>query len=201
MDPVASKENGSTSIAPEKARHTWLSSFAIEVVAGMSSLMAGGITAWRMIKELAHRNTSAIDFIEDIKNARREAGPKLAKQIVAGTINSDQAYSELQKVIQWNASSVDERMVKAGAGPLWKKFGLLRPHQKWDVALSTLASGGIALGAVLLGARELISDSDRENSFLSKVPDNEKVKEEEKSFVKKTEQSADRSEQSSKLAI
>ncbi|MDE3016889.1 MAG: hypothetical protein KGI29_08250 [Pseudomonadota bacterium] len=133
-----------------------------DIIGGVSSIVAGGVTAWRLIQERAYKNVSSLYFIEDIKKIRSEYGPKIVRQIEANELTEREYFSQLEEGVKLFEGKMEERFKKGGITNIFKELKLLRPHQKWEVAISSLSASGIALGAILLLTRDLTGAQKKE---------------------------------------
>ena len=133
-----------------------------DVVVGVSSLVAGGLTAKRLIEERAYKNVSSHGLWDDIKPLRVSAGTKIVKQALAREITPQEAHTMLKEDIFQDGIMKRERLKKLGSDTFLKQYELLRPHQKWEVAIAGLTSFGIALGSLLLFSHEMFSKKERE---------------------------------------
>ncbi len=145
--------------AGKAAPKTVFNQFFADMVAGASSIVMGGVTAWRLIEERAHKNLSSMYLTEDIKVDRVKHGTEIRRQVVEGTLTEQEAFHKLQEGVKYYENKMDERFLKSGVGSLGRKLGVLRSHQKWEVAVTSLAVTGVALGSVLLMTRELFAQS------------------------------------------
>ena len=97
---------------------------------------------------------------EDIKEERRKFGADLQERITSDRVSKEDAYVEVQKAIQRYEDGFDNRF--SFAETLSKKWGLLRNHQKAEVAFSAAAALGIVFGSILLISNDIFSRKDRE---------------------------------------
>lgn len=132
-----------------------------ESIGVASSLLAGGITAKRLIEERAYKNTSSLYFIEDIKKERAQVGPGIAQEVESGLLTKEQGYQKLRDAVFQYEHRTEQRLAKAGVSGVFNQFGLLRSHQRWEVAMTALATIGVTLGAALLLTRSMFSQQEQ----------------------------------------
>lgn len=157
---VPPAEQAVQNAVPEK--QGLISPLFVDVFGGVSSMVAGGVTAWRLIEERAHKNLSSLGLTEDIKHAREAYGSLIRDRVKSGLITPTEGHQQLQAAVKKFESQMDERFRKAGVGPVWKKLDILRDHQKWEVAITAIAVTGIALGSVLLLTKGLFAGEDKQ---------------------------------------
>jgi hypothetical protein len=145
---------------PSSRNGNFFSPINANIIAAVSSLIAGGLTGWRLISERFHTNMTSMRLGEDIKEERREFGAHLQAKISADHVSKADAYTEVQKAIHRYEDQFDNRF--SFAETLSKKWGLLRNHQKAEVAFSVAAALGIVFGSMLLISNDLFSQKERE---------------------------------------
>jgi len=158
---ASSVANDNAHIVSKPDDNDFFSSTGANIIAAASSLIAGGVTAWRVVSERFHTNMTSMRLGEDIKEERRKFGSDLAEKIThPNGISNDKIYKEVQSAVNRFEDKFDDRFKFADT--IVKKWGLLRNHQKAEVAFSTAAALGVVFGSVLLVSRDLISKKDRE---------------------------------------
>ena len=135
--------------APAKKSHALLSPTAVDVIGGVSSVLVGVTTAWHLIEERAYKNLSSLHWFEEMKEERRKVGQNIAKKLVSKELTPDGAHEELKKAILTFGERANDELEKAASGTIFKKFNLLRPHQKQEVIVTAIAFGGAALSVIL----------------------------------------------------
>jgi hypothetical protein len=147
-------------LVPHGKKGDIFSSFTANAIAGVSALGAALLNGRRIIEERVHKNMGSLFLGDDIKKERVEYGIKLREQVKSGELSAQQAYEGLKEGIHSFEDKFDERFGKAGVKTTRQKWGLLRNHQKWEVAFSTAASLGIVFGSVLLVSRDFFFNQD-----------------------------------------
>ena len=138
----------------------FFSSVSADLVAGGSSAVAGGLQAWRIIQERAHKNMSSLRLTDDIKDARTKHGNELREKIASGALTKEESYHALKDAKILYESKMNARFEKAGVQTITEKFGLLRGHQKSEVIFSALTTIGVVFGSILFLRYNIAAEKD-----------------------------------------
>ena len=134
----------------------------VDVTAGISSAVAGALTFWEKTDSLSYKNVSSQGMWDAIKPPRKMRGQEILRRAQSGEITARQAHFELKDAIVKGDQLADETLRVLGSEGIMKQFSLLRTHQKINVALSTLAVTGIALGSILFISRGLFTEQEKQ---------------------------------------
>jgi len=124
-----------------------------EIFAAGSSILAGGVLAWREILSESYANFTQLHLVDDIKQKfRREFGPKHSTALKSGMDREASVEAILKQNNKYNIA-VAERMEQAGfesntlAG-FKNRAGLLSTHERWKIGLTASAISAVAAGTL-----------------------------------------------------
>ncbi len=134
-------------------------SWAAEIITGVSSVLLGSLTAWQTILSESYSNFTAMDLVDDIKKKfRDDFGPQHVEKLKARGYTSEESFNIIVKNNKDYNKAIAERFQEAGFGKFSKRMELLSSHEKWKIALTSLAVTGVTLGSLLLLTKDLFSE-------------------------------------------
>ncbi|MDX2073818.1 MAG: hypothetical protein SFX19_05575 [Alphaproteobacteria bacterium] len=134
-----------------------LSPLVIDIASVAASTAIGLVTAWRITDERAYKNLTSLHLVEDIKDDRRLEGPTLWKKVSEGKLSRKEAYKEVQNAVFKYEGKMAERFSRVGVKDIFGELGVLRTHQKWEVALTALSTFAISVGTLFVVSRTLFA--------------------------------------------
>jgi hypothetical protein len=161
----------------EKSKKTsgFLTPVMVEGIAAVSSLMAGGVMAWREILAESYANFTDMKLVDHIKDKhRRDFGPELAKKIESRAISTEVATQSILKNNTHYHEDVAAFFKEAGFDKFSNRMQLLNSHERWKIGLSAAAVASVTLGSVLLLGRNLFvekADNNQVSSLVVNDPD------------------------------
>lgn len=134
----------------------------VEIAAGLSSVAMGMVTAWRLVMERSHNNLSTLGIIRDLKGPRDRWGESHVAALKNGMDRSESARLIKEASTKYQGL-LAERFNKAGYSSFGERLNILHPFQKWEVAVTSLAVTGVALGSILILTKDLFADKVQQN--------------------------------------
>ncbi len=182
------------SLAPvakhEKKFAGMITPLVVDVAAGVSSVLMGAVTAWRLVMERSHSNISTLGIIKDLKGPRDSWGEGHIKGLKAG-MNREKSAELIKNASTKYQALLSERFERAGFKTFSERLNILHPFQKWEVATTSLAVTGIALGSLLLLTKDMFKEAaDKEKDEKMPVPRSESFVEAEQNKAAATSKSA-----------
>lgn len=158
--------------AGEAAQKTSAGQQLLHAFAGLTSVLAGGVTAWREVLSESYSNFTSLDLVDDLKQKfRANFGPGHVNKLRGGMDAAKSADIIVEQNAKYQAA-VHQRMIDAGFGSFSKRLELLNSHEKWKIGLTSLAVTGVSLGSLLLLTRDWMQsptktseDDARQGSF------------------------------------
>ena len=128
------------------------------MISGVSSVVLGSITAWQTILSESYANFTSMDLVDDIKKKfRADFGPSHVSKLKSGSLSREQSFDVVVKNNTEYNEAIAQRFRDAGFGKFSKRMELLSTHEKWKIALTSLAVTGVALGSLLLLTKDMFS--------------------------------------------
>ncbi len=163
---------------------TLLTPMMVEFGAAASSMLMGAVTAWRLVMERSFSNFSSLQLTTDLKAWRDAEGQHLQTLVPRYTVNWNEGASKyticktdphtptlpdyLHTRIKSASDTYQELLHRRFQESEYEGFAarlkMLHPHQKWEVAITSLAVTGVALGSILLLTKDIFSSMKDEAS-------------------------------------
>jgi hypothetical protein len=141
-------------------RDSMRSEVAIELAGAAGSLMAGAVTAWRLVMERSHSNLSTLGIFRDLKPKRDKWGEEHVAAM-EGMPREESAKLIRQASAKYQ-SQLSTRLDAAGYKTFSERLDILHSFQKWEVAITSLAVTGVALGSIVYVAKTLFGNQQPE---------------------------------------
>lgn len=149
------------------------SPLVVDIASVAASMGLGVVTALHIIDERAYKNLTSLYLTEDVKDHRRLEGPRILREIMYGKYrnNPQAAYIDVRDTIHSYEDKMKARFAKANITNTVKKFGLLRMHQKSEVAITALSAFALSVGTLFVVTRSLIAEKEHEKLSEKHAPE------------------------------